>query len=148
MLDDLYMAEMYLRRTIQQIQHLNYKMQMLDRRYNQAKTQQHRHFRCILHIRMLVIGGMLTAYGNYAEVKEHQIIDLRSMLNGVRPEAEDDDDRYDHVDDREEYAVGREEYAVGREEYAVGREGYAVGTDDYVVHRHEYVVDSSEGEDN
>jgi hypothetical protein len=68
-------------RACDQILQLNAKLDEINKRYKSARDNNNKLFRYSLRNRMLVIEGMLTAYGGYAKMKKSEILKLRSKLN-------------------------------------------------------------------
>lgn len=95
----LYEAECRYTRACRQIEHLNIKLEDLNKRYIKARTDDNKPFRYKLRMRIMTHDGILSSYCMYACFKKNEILDLRYKLYGENPD--DGELIYDMSDDME-----------------------------------------------
>ena len=96
----LYEAQKRFHRACVQINHLNDKLENLQRRYVKAKSDDDKFFRYSLRMRLLTVEGIIKCYCQYACLKKNEVLDLRFKLFGEAPDegetiyggVDDDDD--------------------------------------------------------
>lgn len=83
-------------RACDQINHLNGKLDAMQRRYSKARLADDRCFRYNIRMRILIVEGLVKRYCYYACMKKNEVLDLRFKLYGENP------------DDGENFYSGRE----------------------------------------